>query len=101
MGNTLSLTEAQLEEISKYTTYSSQEISSIYFKFSKLDRKEKGYVSVEDFSQICDFEENPINKRVIETLVSGLSSNIDFRTLISHMASFEKGDNDKKLECKK
>ena len=60
----------------------------MYSKFSKLDKTEKGYVTVDDFSQICDFEENPINRRVIETLVSGLNNNIDFRTLISNMNSF-------------
>jgi len=99
MGNNLSLTEGQLEEISQKTNYSPEVIKGMYIKFTKLDKTEKGYVSTSDLSQICDFDESVVNKKVVEELSAGFGDQVDFRALIEYMSSFQHAKEEKKLEC--
>jgi len=58
MGNNLSLSESDLEQLSEETKYNPDSISGMFKKFGKLDKEEKGYVSTDDLNKVCSFEED-------------------------------------------
>ena len=100
MGNNLSLSEQELQELSKSTNYSVETINSMYTKFSKLDKEEKGYVSISDLAQVCDFENSEVSKMIFNQLSCGLGDQIDFRTLVHALSHFQNNIQEKKLRCK-
>lgn len=100
MGNNLSLNENELEELSKSTEYSKDLINNMYSKFSKLDKEEKGYVSIADLSNSCDIEQSEITNMIFNQFSCGLGDQIDFRSLIHALSNFQNNQQEKKLRCK-
>lgn len=100
MGNNLSLNENELKELSGSTHYSKELINSMYTKFSKLDKEEKGYVSISDLSNACDVEESEITNMIFNQFSCGLGDQIDFRSLMHALSNFQNNKQEKKLKCK-
>lgn len=101
MGNNLSLNENELEELSNSTEYPKDLINNMYSKFSKLDKEEKGYVSIADLSKSCDIEQSEITSMIFNQFSCGLGDQIDFRSLIHALSNFQNNQQEKKLRCKK
>ena len=100
MGNNLSLDETELLELSKATKYEPEVIKGMYNKFAKLDKKEKGYVSLSDLNQIIDFKDTEITKLVSQQMTSGVGDQVDFRKLIQSISNFHYNKEEEKLKCK-
>ena len=60
MGNNLSISEADLENLASSTKYSPEQIKRMYNKFSQLS-KEGNYVSVEDLKAACEVENTEVS----------------------------------------
>lgn len=68
------------------------EIKSIYKRFRKLDREEKGYVSAAEFSTIPELERNPLNQRICQVLCKD-ADKIDFVDFVKALSTFNsRGD---------
>jgi len=100
MGNNLSLSDQELQDLSNSTQYSTETINNMYNKFSKLDKDEKGYVSISDLTNTCDFEQSEITKMILSQFSCGLGDQIDFRSLVHALSHFQNKQEDKKLRCK-
>jgi Ca2+-binding EF-hand superfamily protein len=100
MGNNLSLNEQELQDLSNATQYSPEVISNMYTKFAKLDKEEKGYVSISDLTNACDFEQSEITNMILSQFSCGLGDQIDFRGLVHALSYFQNKQEDKKLRCK-
>ena len=97
MGNNLAIEEGELQTLSMKTKYSEDTIRSMHKKFAKLDRAEKGYVSVEDLGQICDTRTNDLNRLVTQQLSSGLGDQVDFKKLLGSLSAFHNNNQEAKL----
>lgn len=99
MGNNLSLNENELIDLSNSTNYSKDLINNMYTKFSKLDKEEKGYVSINDLSGACDVEQSEITNMIFNQFSCGLGDQIDFRSLVHALSHFQNDQQEMKLKC--
>lgn len=96
MGNQLSLTGAQLEDLKMATQFSDLEIKRLFRRFKKLDTDNSGALSVQEFLAIPELEHNPLVRRVVETFDSDSSGEVDFEEFITALSIFATMQNEKK-----
>ena len=87
MGNNLSISEGDLENLAQSTNYSQEQIKKMYAKFSELS-KDNNYVSIEDLKAACEVENSEVSKMVLEQFKCGIDQ-VNFEELIKVLSSFQ------------
>ena len=99
MGNNLAIDESELASLAQRTKYSEETLRGMHGKFTKLDRQEKGYVSVADLAQLPDFKSSELSGLVSKQFSSGIADQVDFKKLVGSLAGFRNNHEDLKLRC--
>ena len=86
MGNNLSISETDIENLAQATNYSQDQIKKMYAKFSELS-KDKNYVTVDDLKTACEVENSEISKMVLEQFKCGIDQ-VNFEELIKVLSAF-------------
>lgn len=78
-----------------------KELKWIYKRFAKLDKFNRGYVTIHDLATIPEVDKNPLGDRICWVLAEEDSHTIDFKKFVRALAAFNQWDNyEEKLECK-
>lgn len=88
MGNQLSLTGAQMDDLKMGTQFNDAEIKRLFRRFKKLDTDNSGALSVQEFLAIPELEHNPLVRRVVETFDSDSNGEVDFQEFITALSIF-------------
>jgi serine/threonine-protein phosphatase 2B regulatory subunit len=88
MGNQLSLTPEQIDEMKSVSEFTEPELKRLFKKFKKLDTDKSGTLSVQEFLAIPELEHNPLVRRVVATFDSDKSGEVDFQEFISALSVF-------------
>lgn len=72
MGSTASmqLQAEELEEISKETGFTTNQVKRLYSRFTSLDKDNTGYLDKTDFERIPELHVNPMRDRILEVLIN-------------------------------
>eukprot|EP00051_Salpingoeca_urceolata_P026541 m.477678 g.477678 ORF g.477678 m.477678 type:complete len:176 (-) comp20919_c0_seq1:67-594(-) len=98
MGNSSSLLPS-LSDLETTTNFSEDEIRRLAKRFRKLDSDASGKLSVEEFMQLPELQQNPLVERVIAIFDEDGDGEIDFEEFIKGISLFSvRGDKTKKLE---
>ena len=95
MGNNLTLTEKELDELSQSTGYSHDMLSGMYKKFCKLDKEEKGHVSLKDFQQ--QIKTTEISDKALRQF-SDFNEEVDFKKVVEVLSAFQNNNEEQKLK---
>lgn len=88
MGNQLTLTGTQLEDLTTSTTFTEEEIKRLFKRFRKLDTDKSGALSKAEFLAVPELEHNPLVDRVVTTLDADKSGEVDFQEFIGALSIF-------------
>lgn len=88
MGNQLTLTGAQIEDLTTSTTFTDSEIKRLFRRFKKLDTDKSGALSKEEFLAVPELEHNPLVDRVVATLDDDKNGEVDFEEFIRALSIF-------------
>lgn len=88
MGNQVSLTPEQIEEMKTASEFTEPELKRLFKKFKKLDTDKSGTLSVQEFLAIPELEHNPLVRRVVATFDEDKSGEVDFQEFISAVSVF-------------
>lgn len=88
-----------LQELSKLTKLNEAEIRRLGKRFRKLDKDGSGTLSVHEFMQLSELQQNPLVERVIDIFDTDGDGEIDFQEFISGISMFAgtEVDRDRKL----
>ncbi|KAL0227992.1 hypothetical protein RCL1_004135 [Eukaryota sp. TZLM3-RCL] len=91
MGNTQShLTNANVDDLAAVSGFSPKEIRLMHKRFCKLDKHQKGLVTLEDFKQIPDLASNPFLVRIVSIFTE--NGSIDFAKVVQALGCFKTRD---------
>ena len=90
MGNQLSLSPEQVEEMKVQFNFSDDELAKLFKKFQSLDTDQSGTLSVEEFMAIPELEHNPLVRRVVATFDADGNGEVDFQEFLQALAVFTK-----------
>jgi serine/threonine-protein phosphatase 2B regulatory subunit len=88
MGNQMSLTPEQIEEMKTVSEFTEPELKRLFKKFKKLDTDKSGTLSVQEFLAIPELEHNPLVRRVVATFDADRSGEVDFQEFIAALSVF-------------
>ncbi len=88
MGNQVSLTPEQIEEMKQASEFTEPELKRLFKKFKKLDTDKSGTLSVQEFLAIPELEHNPLVRRVVATFDEDKSGEVDFQEFIAALSVF-------------
>lgn len=92
MGNDTSL------PVELCSTFDMDEIRRLGKRFKKLDIDGSGSLSVDEFMNLPELQQNPLVQRVIDIFDTDGNGEVDFKEFIEGMSQFSvKGDKDAKL----
>mmetsp|Transcript_11074 Transcript_11074/g.17719 ORF Transcript_11074/g.17719 Transcript_11074/m.17719 type:complete len:181 (+) Transcript_11074:103-645(+) len=100
MGNQLSLSEKQMEELKGLSNFSKEEVQKLFKRFKSLDKDHSGGLNVEEFLNIPNLEHNPLVRRVVATFDDDKNGVIDFTEFIKNLSIFASKSADGKEEEK-
>mmetsp|Transcript_7500 Transcript_7500/g.10304 ORF Transcript_7500/g.10304 Transcript_7500/m.10304 type:complete len:181 (-) Transcript_7500:186-728(-) len=100
MGNQLSLSEKQMEELKELSNFSNEEVQRLFKRFKSLDKDHSGGLNVEKFLTIPNLEHNPLVRRVVATFDDDKNGIIDFTEFIKNLSIFASKSADGKEEEK-
>jgi|UniRef100_A0AC35F1V8 calcineurin B family protein 1 len=93
MQNSLMLQKEEIEEISKETGFSKNQIVRLYSRFLSLDKQGRGYLDREDLLRIPELAINPLGDRIVDAFFTGEkysehNNRLNFRQFINVLAHF-------------
>ena len=95
MGNSRSSFQLQpevIEAIQEETGFNNNQIDRLYSRFTSLDKKDKGYLSREDFLRIPELAISPLGDRIVHAFFnksrSGDEDKVDFKDFVRVLAHF-------------
>lgn len=98
MGQGASGAIPSLADLEKLTNLTEDEIRRLGKRFRKLDQDGSGTLSVQEFMQLSELQQNPLVERVISIFDTDGDGEIDFQEFISGISMFAgNADREKKL----
>lgn len=88
MGNQMSLTPEQIDEIKTATEFSESELKRLFRKFKKLDTDKSGSLSINEFLALPELEHNPLVHRVVHTFDIDKNGEVSFNEFIQSITMF-------------
>jgi len=88
-----------LADLQRLTNLTEKEIKRLGKRFRKLDKDGSGTLSVSEFMQLSELQQNPLVERVIAIFDTDGDGEIDFREFISGISMFA-GDADRNKKLK-
>ena len=89
MGNFNSqLLPLELEELSRETSLTHQEIKKLYKRFITLDKENKSFITLLEFMSIPELVMNPLANRILKVFDKNSRSELNFREFISNLSVF-------------
>eukprot|EP01080_Neovahlkampfia_damariscottae_P012387 gene12387-6054_t len=96
--NTETLSEDQLSELEKGTTFTSSEIKRLFNGFKKIDLNGDGTLTKEEFFSIPEIERNPLAERVFSIFDTKKDDKVDFKSFLSALSVFNAQSKKDKIE---
>lgn len=66
----MQLQAEELDEISKETGFTTNQVKRLYSRFTSLDKDNTGYLDKTDFERIPELHVNPMRDRILEVLIN-------------------------------
>jgi serine/threonine-protein phosphatase 2B regulatory subunit len=88
MGNQLSLSPEQLNEMQQASEFTEDELKRLHRRFRKLDTDASGTLSPDEFMAIPDLEHNPLVGRVVSTFDADNNGEVDFQEFLQALTIF-------------
>lgn len=99
--STIQLGDLDIEDISKETGFSANQIKRLYSRFTSLDKENKAVLQRKDFMNIPELAINPLAETIVESFFvsrdsdSGEEKGINFREFVKVLARFRKEEGHK------
>ena len=94
MGNNATISNQEVAELSRETSFTPKEIKRIHKRFIKLDTHGRGYITIHDLATLPDVDKNPLGDRIWRLLAKQGESYIDFTTFVKALSTFNDKDNE-------
>ncbi|TPX56635.1 hypothetical protein PhCBS80983_g04381 [Powellomyces hirtus] len=80
----------ELEDLQSISTFSANQIKTLYSRFKHLDKDNSGSISIEEMTAIPELAMNPLAHRVVAVFDSDGRNEVNFKQFVSALSVFSK-----------
>eukprot|EP01134_Creolimax_fragrantissima_P002807 CFRG2807T1 len=87
-----------VDTLQQESQFSAVELKRLKRRYERLDADKNGKISSEEFMQLPELANNPLVERIIATIDTDNSGDVDFQEFIMALSIFIRGDKESKLK---